>query len=60
MAIVTSEKIFVDPKEEITTVIERALNSEKERVIFVIPQSSLLLSTAVTVNILFRELAKSK
>ncbi len=60
MAIVTSEKIFVDPKEEITTVVERAISSDKERIIFVIPQNSLLLSSAVTVNILFRELAKSK
>lgn len=59
MAIVTSEKIFIDPKEEVTTILERLLKSEKARVILVIPQNSLLLSSYVTINILFREIARS-
>ncbi len=59
MAIVSSEKIFVDPKEEVTTVLERILKSEKNRVIIVLPQNSLLMSSYVTIDILFREIAKS-
>lgn len=60
MAISASEKIFVDPNEEIVTVIERLLNSDKERIILVIPQNSILLSSYISINILFREIAKSK
>ena len=60
MGIVASEKIFVDPKEEITFVIERALISEKENLIFIIPQNSILLSSPVSINILFKEISKTK
>lgn len=59
MAIVSSDKIFVDPKEEINFIIDRALKSEKERVIFVIPQNSILLSSPVSINILYKELSKT-
>lgn len=59
MAIVTSEKVFIDPKEEVTTILERLFKSDKPRVILVIPQNSLLLSSYVTINILFREIARS-
>ena len=60
MSITTSEKVFIDPKDEITFVVERILNSEKERVIVVVPQNSLLLSSIVSIDILFRKIAKSK
>lgn len=59
MAIVSSDKIFVDPKEEINFIIDRALKSEKERIIFVIPQNSILLSSPVSINILYKELSKT-
>ena len=59
MAIATSEKIFIDPNEEIVTIIERIHRAEKTRVILVIPQNSLLLSSYISINILFREIAKT-
>jgi hypothetical protein len=59
MAVVTPSKIFVDPKEEITFIIERVLASEKDKVIIVIPQNSLLLSSIISLKILARRLAKS-
>lgn len=60
MAIVTPEKIFVDPKDEITFIVERVLNSAKEQVILVVPQNSLLLSSVLSINILSRELLDRK
>src|SRR5260221_7348934 len=60
MTSVTSEKIFIDPKEEITFIVERLIDAEKERVVLVVPQNSLLLSSIVSIEILFRKLAKSK
>jgi fructose-specific phosphotransferase system component IIB len=60
MAIISSEKIFIDPKEEITFLVDRASGSEKERLIIVVPQSSLLLSSPVSIKILYTEIAKSK
>jgi hypothetical protein len=60
MGIIASEKIFVDPKEEINFVLERANKSEKEKLIFVIPQNSIILSSPVSINILFKEISKSK
>lgn len=60
MGIISSEKIFVDPKEEINFVIDRALKSERDRLIFVIPQNSIILSSPVSINILFKELSKTK
>lgn len=59
MAIVTSEKIFIDPNEEIVTIIERIQKAEKDRIILVIPQNSILLSSYISINILYREIAKS-
>ncbi|BCX13767.1 MAG: hypothetical protein KatS3mg085_299 [Candidatus Dojkabacteria bacterium] len=59
MAVVTPSKIFVDPREEITSIIERVLAAEKDRVIIVIPQNSLLLSSIISLKILTRRLAKS-
>jgi hypothetical protein len=60
VSITSSEKIFIDPKEEITFVVERVLSSQKERVILVIPLNSLLLSSIVSIQILFRKVVKSK
>lgn len=60
MGIIASEKIFVDPKEEINFVLERANRSEKDKLIFVIPQNSIILSSPVSINILFKEISKSK
>jgi len=59
MSITSSEKIFVDPNDEITFVIERLLISEKTRIILVIPQNSILLSSYVSISILLRKVVKS-
>lgn len=60
MAIVSPDKIFIDTKDEITFVVERVMNSDKNKVIIVVPQNSLLLSSVISVNILFRRLLESK
>lgn len=60
MSISSSEKVFVDPKDEITFVVERLLKAEKDRIILVVPQNSLLLSSIVSIDILFRKLLKTK
>ncbi len=60
MGLVTSEKIFIDPNEEIPSIVERILSSDKSKVILVVPQNSLLLSSYVSINILFREVVKLK
>ncbi len=60
MSISSSEKIFIDPREEITFIVERLLGAEKDRVILVVPQNSLLLSSLVSIDILFRKLVRTK
>ncbi len=60
MSISSSEKIFIDPREEITFIVERLLKAEKDRVILVVPQNSLLLSSLVSIDILFRKLVRTK
>lgn len=60
MGLVTSEKIFIDPNEEIPSVVERILSSDKSKIILVVPQNSMLLSSFVSINILFREVVKAK
>lgn len=60
MSISSSEKIFIDPREEITFIVERLLKAEKDRIILVVPQNSLLLSSLVSIDILFRKLVRTK
>lgn len=60
MAIVSADKIFVDVNDEINFVVEKILDSTKERVILVAPQNSLFLSSLVSMKILAKQIAKSK
>jgi hypothetical protein len=60
MSILTAEKIFVDQKEEITFIIDRVLASTKNKVIFIVPQGALLLSSPISTKILFKEVSKLK
>lgn len=60
MSLSYSEKIFIDPREEITFIVERLLKADKERIILVVPQNSLLLSSLVSIDILFRKFVKTK
>ena len=55
MSILTAEKIFIDQKEEITFVIDRVLASDKTKVVFIIPQGALILSSPISIKILFKE-----
>jgi hypothetical protein len=59
MSVITSEKIFLDKKEEITFIVERVLNTTKERVILVVPQNSLVLSSLLSIRILYRKILNS-
>ncbi len=52
-----TEKIFVDPDDEISFVIERILSSAKDTVVLVIPQNSLLFGSVLSLKILFRQAA---
>lgn len=60
MSLSSSEKIFIDPREEITFVVERLLKADKDKIILVVPQNSLLLSSLVSIDILFRKLVRTK
>jgi hypothetical protein len=60
MAITGSDKIFVDVNDEINFVVEKILDSEKERVILVVPQNAIIVSSLVSMKILAKQLAKSK
>lgn len=60
MSILTAEKIFIDQKEEITFIIDRVLSSNKNKVIFIVPQGALLLSSPISSKILFKEVSKLK
>ena len=60
MATLNSDKIFVDPKEEISFIIERVLTSEKLRIILIIPQSSIVFSNVLSLKILNRLLVEDE
>lgn len=60
MSITSSDKIFINVDDEINFVIEKILNSEKERVILIIPQNALVVSSQVSMRILSKQLMKSK
>lgn len=59
MGIISADKIFIDPKEEINFIIERILKSQKDNIIIVVPQNSILLSSPISINILFKEISKT-
>lgn len=60
MAIVTSEKIFVDVDDEINFVVEKIFAAEKERVILVVPQNALIISSQVSIKILAKQMLNTK
>lgn len=60
MAITTADKIFVGVDDEINFVVEKILAAEKERVIIVIPQNALVVSSLVSMRILAKQIVKSK
>lgn len=60
MSIGNSDKIFVDVDDEINFVVEKILSAEKERVIVVIPQNALVVSSLVSMKIMAKQVVKSK
>ncbi len=56
MGVVSAEKLFIDPKEEITFIVEKIKSLNNQKVILVVPQNSHLLSSNVSINILSRQL----
>lgn len=60
MAIISADKIFVGVDDEINFVVEKILATEKQRVILVVPQNALVVSSLVSMRILAKQIAKSK
>lgn len=54
MSIVGSEKIFVDPNQEITFLLEKVFNTKKTRIILVVPEYSIILSSIISLKILLK------
>lgn len=55
----TIEKIFVDPDDEIIFVVEKILRAATSRVILVIPASSGVVSSVISLKLLSRQLLDS-
>ncbi len=51
-----SEKIFINTDEEIIFIVEKVLGSERNRIILVIPQYAILVSSLVNLKLLARQL----
>lgn len=60
MAVVLTDKIFVDPNDEVLFVIDAVNSKERDKVIIIIPENALILSSFITLKILYRELIRSK
>jgi len=60
MSILETDKIFVEPTDELPDVMDRILKSIKQRIIFVIPSSSPLIGSILTMKILFYEVSRNK
>ncbi len=52
-------KIFVEPDEEIVFIVEKILNAPSNRVILIVPSTAALISSAVSLKILSRQLLKT-
>jgi hypothetical protein len=60
MSINNSAKIFIDVDDEINFVVEKILGSESSRVIIVVPQNAIIVSSLVSMKILAKQIVKSK
>lgn len=52
-------KIFIEPDEEIVFIIEKILNAPTNRVILIVPSTAALISSAVSLKILSRQLLRT-
>ena len=60
MSILETDKIFVEPADELPDVMDKILKSVKQRIILVIPSTSPLIGSILTMKILFYEISKNK
>jgi len=60
MAVSSSAKIFVDVNDEINFVVEKILLSDQDRVILVVPQNAIVVSSLVSMQILAKQVTKTK
>lgn len=61
MNIYKADKIFIEPSDDLTDVIDRALNSEYENILLILPGNAEILSSIISFKLLFRSvLEKSK
>lgn len=54
MSFVGSEKIFVDPNQEITFLLEKVFSTKKAKIILVVPEYSIILSSIISLKILLK------
>jgi len=59
MIVNKSQKIFVEPDEEIVFTVERVLEANTDRLILIVPHSTIMASSAVSLKILASQVAKS-
>jgi hypothetical protein len=59
MLVNKSQKVFIEPDEEIVFTVERILAMKSERLILIIPHSTILTSSAVSMKILASQVSKS-
>jgi hypothetical protein len=55
-----ADKIFVDVDDEINFIVEKVLRTEKARVILVVPQNALVVSSLVSLKMLVQQILRSK
>lgn len=60
MSIISASKIFTDQNEELTFIIERVRNADKEKVAVIIPENALVFSSPVSIKILQRMMYKAE
>jgi hypothetical protein len=60
MSILSASKIFTDQNEELTFIIERVRNAEKDKVALIIPENALVFSSPVSIKILQRMMYKAE
>ncbi len=59
MSILSASKIFTDQNEELTFIIERVRNADKDKVALIIPENALVFSSPVSIKILQRMMYKA-
>lgn len=59
MSVVTAQKIFLDPDEELNFIIDKVIAAEKAKVILVIPEGTVSLDTLTAIKVLAKIILSS-